>query len=87
MIVPIGGHHIGTARMASSAREGVCDANGEVFSVPGLFIAGAAAFPTSSFANPTLTLVALSLRLANHLQRAPVRPAVTIRKQAGAVHA
>ena len=69
------------------SREGVCDANGEVFSVPGLFIAGAAAFPTSSFANPTLTLVALSLRLANHLQRAPARPAVTIRKQAGAVHA
>lgn len=87
MIVPIGGHHIGTARMASISREGVCDAIGEVFSVPGLFIAGAAAFPTSSFANPTLTLVALSLRLANHLQRAPARPAVTIRKQAGAVHA
>ena len=74
MIVPIGGHHVGTARMADNPRDGVCDANGEVFSVPGLFIAGAATFPTSSFANPTLTLVALTLRLAEHLKRTPPRP-------------
>ena len=71
----------------SETLKGARDLGVEVFSVPGLFIAGAAAFPTSSFANPTLTLVALSLRLADHLQRAPVRPAVTIRKDAGAVHA
>lgn len=67
LIVPIGGHHIGTARMADSAAEGVCDSNCEVFDAPGLFIAGAASFPTSSFANPTLTIVALSLRLAEYL--------------------
>jgi choline dehydrogenase-like flavoprotein len=71
MIVPIGGHHVGTARMAEDPRHGVCDANGEVFSVPGLFVAGAAVFPTSSFANPTLTLVALTLRLAEHLKHSP----------------
>jgi choline dehydrogenase-like flavoprotein len=67
LIVPIGGHHIGTARMADTPADGVCDAKGEVFDTPGLFIAGAAAFPTSGFANPTLTLVALALRLAEHL--------------------
>lgn len=69
-IVPIGGHHIGTARMAADPGSGVCDANGEVFTVPGLFVAGAALFPTSGFANPTLTLVALTLRLADHLREA-----------------
>lgn len=69
--VPVGGHHIGTARMAATAAEGVCDANAEVFGTRGLFIAGAAAFPTSSFANPTLTLLALTLRLAEHLRTVP----------------
>ncbi|MDR6788491.1 choline dehydrogenase-like flavoprotein [Sphingomonas sp. BE138] len=66
--VPVGGHHIGTARMAASAAEGVCDANAELFGTRGVFVAGAAAFPTSSFANPTLTLLALTLRLAAHLR-------------------
>jgi choline dehydrogenase-like flavoprotein len=66
--VPVGGHHIGTARMATDASQGVCDGNGETFGTRGLFIAGAAAFATSSFANPTLTLMALTLRLAEHLR-------------------
>lgn len=88
MIVPIGGHHVGTARMAENPSQGVCDANGEVFSVPGLFVAGAAVFPTSSFANPTLTLVALTLRLADHLERTPPRPQTTsARISAGDVYA
>lgn len=65
--IPVGGHHIGTARMAANAREGVCDSNGEVFGTRGLFVAGAAAFPTSGFANPTLVILALTLRLADHL--------------------
>lgn len=66
--VPVGGHHIGTARMGATARDGVCDANAELFATRGVFIAGAAAFATSSFANPTLTLLALTLRLARHLR-------------------
>lgn len=66
--IPIGGHHIGTARMASATDRGVCNPNGELFGTRGLFIAGAAAFPTSSFANPTLTLMALSIRLAEHIR-------------------
>jgi choline dehydrogenase-like flavoprotein len=69
-IVPVPGHHMGTARMATGPETGVCDRNGEVFNTPGLYIAGAATFPTSSFANPTLTLIALALRLADHLRMA-----------------
>ena len=68
--VPVGGHHIGTARMAATAADGVCDANAELFGTRGVFIAGAASFPTSSFANPTLTLLAQTLRLAEHLRSA-----------------
>jgi choline dehydrogenase-like flavoprotein len=63
----IGGHHIGTTRMARSRNEGVVNGYGEAFDVPGLFVAGAAVFPTSGFANPTLVIVALALRLADHL--------------------
>ncbi|PEQ13715.1 hypothetical protein B2G71_05185 [Novosphingobium sp. PC22D] len=65
--VPVGGHHIGTARMADSPSDGVCDANCEVFGTRGLYLAGASVFSTSGFANPTLTLVALTLRLARTL--------------------
>jgi choline dehydrogenase-like flavoprotein len=62
-----GGHHIGTARMGDDPRSSVVDANCRVHGVGNLFIAGAATFPTSSQANPTLTVVALALRLAKHL--------------------
>jgi choline dehydrogenase-like flavoprotein len=63
-----GGHHMGTTRMHSDPRHGVVDANGRVHSVSNLFIAGSSIFPTSGSANPTLTLVALSLRLAENLK-------------------
>lgn len=62
-----GGHHIGTARMAADPADGVVDRDGTVFGMDNLFVAGAAAFATSSHANPTLTLVALSARLAAHI--------------------
>jgi choline dehydrogenase-like flavoprotein len=63
----IGGHHIGTARMGWSARSGVVDANCETFDVAGLYVAGAATFPTSGFANPTLMIVSLALRLGDRV--------------------
>ncbi|MDO7844611.1 FAD-dependent oxidoreductase [Sphingomonas immobilis] len=72
-ITRIGGHHIGTARMAASPQDGVIDGNCETFETRDLFVAGAAAFPTSSFANPTLTIIALSLRLADHLAATATR--------------
>jgi choline dehydrogenase-like flavoprotein len=62
-----GGHHIGTARMGTDVRKSVVDADCRVHSVNNLYVAGSAVFPTSSQANPTLTLIALSLRLGRHL--------------------
>lgn len=62
-----GGHHIGTARMGSDPRTSVVNANSQVHGVHGLYVAGSAVFPTSSQANPTLSIVAMSLRLSKHL--------------------
>lgn len=64
-----GGHHIGTARMGHDVRTSVVNADCQVHSVRNLFVAGSAVFPTSSQANPTLTLVALSLRLGDTLSK------------------
>jgi choline dehydrogenase-like flavoprotein len=64
-----GGHHIGAARMSASPADGVVDGDCQVHGVSNLFVAGAAVFPTSGQANPTLTLLALALRLADHLKR------------------
>lgn len=65
--IPLG-HHMGTARMASNAKTGVVDGNCAVFGLPNLFVASSAVFPTCSYANPTLTIVALAVRLARHLR-------------------
>lgn len=63
-----GGHHIGTARMGTDPRASVVDADCRVHGMQNLFIASSAVFPTSSQANPTLTIVAIALRLAAHLK-------------------
>ncbi len=63
-----GGHHIGTARMGVDPRTSVVDSNCRVHGIDNLFLSGAATFPTSSQANPTLTVVAMALRLADHLR-------------------
>jgi choline dehydrogenase-like flavoprotein len=60
-------HHAGTTRMSVDASSGVVDRNGRVHGTENLYVAGASVFPTSGFANPTLTIVALALRLAAHL--------------------
>lgn len=64
-----GGHHIGTARMGTDPATSVVDADGRVHGVDNLYVAGSAVFPTSSQANPTLTIVAMALRLADHLRK------------------
>jgi choline dehydrogenase-like flavoprotein len=64
-----GGHHSGTTRMHRSAAEGVVDENCRVHGVSNLFIAGSSVFPTIRYANPTLTIVALALRLADHIKK------------------
>lgn len=63
-----GCHHIGTTRMHDDATQGVVDRDCRVHGVANLFIAGSSVFPTSGAANPTLTLVALALRLADHVK-------------------
>ena len=63
-----GGHHIGTARMGADPRSSVVNSDCRVHGIGNLYIAGSAVFPTSSQANPTLTLVALALRLAARLE-------------------
>jgi choline dehydrogenase-like flavoprotein len=62
-----GTHQIGTVRMASSAAQGVVDGDLRCFGVPNLHVASSAVFPSSGQANPTLTLVALAVRLAARL--------------------
>lgn len=62
-----GGHHIGTARMGKDPQSSVVDRNCRVHSTNNLYIASGAVFPTSSQANPTLTIIAMALRLADHL--------------------
>jgi len=79
-----GGHHIGLARMSDSPRQGVVDREGKVHGLANLYLAGCAVFPTSSQANPTLTAVALGLRLARHLRdRAAVPAGSTLPARSG----
>lgn len=61
-------HHMGTTRMHTDPRQGVVDAACRVHSVPNLYLAGSSVFPTYGASNPTLTIVALALRLADHLR-------------------
>jgi choline dehydrogenase-like flavoprotein len=61
-------HHMGTTRMHEDHKRGVVDANCQVHGVSNLFVAGSSVFPTTGYANPTLTIVALALRLAEHLK-------------------
>ncbi len=63
-----GNHHMGTTRMSNNPSLGVVDSNSKVHGVDNLYVAGSSVFPTSGSANPTLTLVALTLRLADHLK-------------------
>lgn len=62
------GHHIGTARMAADPRRGVVDADCRVHGLANLYVASSAIFPTSGQANPTLSIVAFAMRLAEHLR-------------------
>jgi choline dehydrogenase-like flavoprotein len=63
-----GNHHMGTTRMHEDAKQGVVDANSQVHGIANLFIAGSSVFPTYGASNPTFNLVALTLRLADHLK-------------------
>ncbi|HEX5660638.1 MAG TPA: GMC family oxidoreductase [Polyangiales bacterium] len=61
-------HHMGTTRMHVDPRQGVVDATGRVHQLSNLYMAGSSVFPTGGYANPTLTIVALAARMADHLK-------------------
>jgi choline dehydrogenase-like flavoprotein len=60
-------HHMGTTRMSADPRSGVVDRDCRVHGIGNLYVAGASVFPTVGWANPTMTVVALALRLASHV--------------------
>ncbi|HEX2102781.1 MAG TPA: GMC family oxidoreductase [Solirubrobacteraceae bacterium] len=62
-------HHMGTTRMSADPRDGVVDRNCRVHGVANLYVAGSSVFPTPGAGTPTMTLVALALRLGHHLDR------------------
>ncbi len=62
-------HHMGTTRMSDNPRTGVVDATCRVHGVDNLYIAGSSVFPGCGFANPTLTIVALALRLGDEVRK------------------
>ncbi len=68
-----GGHHLGATRMAADPRQGVVDTDCRVHGVTNLYIASGSVLPTSSQANPTLTILALTLRLGDRL-KADLKP-------------
>lgn len=61
-------HHMGTTRMDPDPKRGVVDRDSQVHEVDGLYVAGSSVFPTSGVSNPTYTILALTLRLAEHLR-------------------
>jgi choline dehydrogenase-like flavoprotein len=65
----VGSHHIGTTRMSKEPVAGVVDEHCSVHGIDNLFVASSSVFPTSGVANPTLTIVALAIRLADHLKK------------------
>jgi choline dehydrogenase-like flavoprotein len=71
-----GWHQLGTTRMHSDERRGVVDARARVHGLSNLYVVGGSVFPTGGTAPPTLTIVALALRLAAHLTRSASAAAV-----------
>ena len=62
-------HQMGTTRMHPDSKRGVVDEYGRVHGVSNLYVAGSSVFPTSGYTNPTLTIVALCIRLSDHISQ------------------
>jgi choline dehydrogenase-like flavoprotein len=67
-LIEIACHQMGTTRMSDSPKSGVVNGDCKVHGISNLYIASSAVFPRSSWVNPTLTIVALALRLADHIK-------------------
>jgi choline dehydrogenase-like flavoprotein len=65
---PTAHHHIGTTRMHSDPHQGVVDEDCRVHTMTNVFVTGTSVFPTAGYINPTLTAVALAVRLADHVK-------------------
>lgn len=63
-----GKHHMGTTRMNNNPKLGVVDENCKIHGISNLFISSSSVFPTSGQANPTMTIVALAIKLADHIK-------------------
>jgi choline dehydrogenase-like flavoprotein len=73
-VSPSSHHNMGTTRMHDDPRQGVVDADCRVHGIANLFMAGGSVFPTGGFANPTLTIAALSIRLADRIKATLAAP-------------
>jgi choline dehydrogenase-like flavoprotein len=69
VFMPSSKHHMGTTRMSEDPHLGVVDKDCRVHGIRNLFVTGSSVFPTAGMANPTLTIVALAVRLAGHISR------------------
>lgn len=78
LLSPSTHHHMGTTRIHTDPKQGVVDENCQVHGVSNLFIAGSSVFPTSGYANPTLTIVALAVRLADQVKRSMALSSLTV---------
>ena len=67
-------HHMGTTRMSCRAAAGVVDSDCRVHGVDNLFISSSSVFPTGGHSNPTFTILALAVRLADHLKAGTASP-------------
>ncbi len=67
--IAAGAHHMGTTRMHPNPKMGVVDKDCRVHDTSNVYVAGSSVFPTGGWAPPTLTIVAMALRLADYLQR------------------
>lgn len=61
-------HNMGTCRMAKKINDGVCNPSGRTFDIPNLFVSDGSQFPSSGTSNPTITIVALAIRQAEHIR-------------------
>lgn len=63
-----GKHHMGTTRMHVNPEQGVVDSSSRIHGIENMYVAGSSVFPTGGWANPTYTILALAIRLADHLK-------------------
>jgi len=61
-------HQCGGLKMAASDKDGVVDSSCKVYGINNLYVASSAVFPTSSFSNPTMTIIALSIRICRTIE-------------------